>query len=140
MEILNAVNENQDITFVTGYMSKEHTEINWINTKFGNLVDKYTCRAGHMVMRVRDIKNMMPIYLDSQHNEPRVNSSWNAGLDWELIHWNPRSPGRLTPEPFIICVPGGVLHKGTDSTFQTWPVEENEYTLEELKELRKSKL
>jgi glycosyltransferase involved in cell wall biosynthesis len=123
----------------TGYMSKEHTEINWINTEFGRLVDKYTCRAGHMVIRTRDIKNMMPIYLDSQHNEPRVNSSWNAGLDWELIHWNPKSPGRFTPEPFIICVPGGILHKGIDSTFQAWPVEENEYTLEELKELRKNK-
>jgi hypothetical protein len=96
-----------------------------------------------MVMRTKDIKNMMPIYLDSQHNEPRVNSSWNAGLDWELTHWNPKSPGQAClsdPKPFIICVPGAVIHRGIDSTFQIWPVEENEYTLEELKELRKNKI
>jgi glycosyltransferase involved in cell wall biosynthesis len=136
------LNTYPDKYVATGYMSKEHTEINWITTKFGNLVDKFTCRAGHMVMRTKDIKNMMPIYLDSQHNEPRVNSSWNAGLDWELTHWHPKSPGQLClpdPKPFIICVPGAVIHKGIDSTFQIWPVEENEYTLEELKELRKNK-
>jgi hypothetical protein len=88
------------------------------------------------MFRSNDIKSLLPIYLDSQHNEPRVNSSWNAGLDWELTYWNPKSPGFLTPDNFIICVPGGVIHKGIDSTIYEWPVEENEYTLEELKKLR----
>jgi glycosyltransferase involved in cell wall biosynthesis len=120
----------------TGYMSKEHTEMNWINNQWGNLCEKRTCRAGHMMFRSNDIKSLLPIYLDSQHNEPRVNSSWNAGLDWELTYWNPKSPGFLTPDNFIICVPGGVIHKGIDSTIYEWPVEENEYTLEELKKLR----
>jgi glycosyltransferase involved in cell wall biosynthesis len=120
----------------TGYMSKEHTEFDWIESKWGNLCEKRTCRAGHMVFRSSDIKKLLPIYLDRQYNIPEVNSSWNAGLDWELTYWNPKSPGLNTSDNFIICVPGGVVHKGIDSTMYEWPVEENEYTVEELKKLR----
>jgi hypothetical protein len=82
---------------------------------------------------------MMPIPLDSQQNQPH-NSSWNAGLDWELIHWNPKSPGKLTQQSFILCIPNGVIHKGLDSTFIDRDIEAIEYTIEELKELRKNKL
>jgi hypothetical protein len=121
-------------------MSKEHEELGWIESKFGRLNEKRACRAGHMVMRAKDIKNMMPIHLDRMHNDSYVNSSWNAGLDWELTYWNPKSPGAQGKQNFVLCVPGGVLHKGTDSTMYDWPVEENEYRLEELIELRKNKL
>jgi hypothetical protein len=133
------LNTYPDRYVTTGYMSKEHGELGWIETQFGNLCIKGSCRAGHMVMRAKDIKNMMPIHLDSQHNNPQVNSSWNAGLDWELTYWNPKSPGAQGKQNFILCVPGGVLHKGIDSTLYDWPVEENEYKLEELIELRKNK-
>jgi glycosyltransferase involved in cell wall biosynthesis/GT2 family glycosyltransferase len=135
----NILNQFPDKYVATGYMSKEHEELGWIETKFGRLNEKRACRAGHMVMRAKDIKNMMPIHLDRMHNNSYVNSSWNAGLDWELTYWNPKSPGAQGKQNFVLCVPGGVLHKGTDSTMYDWPVEENEYTLEELKELRKNK-
>ena len=133
------LNTYPDRYVATGYMSKEHGELGWLETQFGNLCVKGSCRAGHMVMRAKDIKDMMPIHLDSQHNNPQVNSSWNAGLDWELTYWNPKSPGAQGKQNFILCVPGGVLHKGIDSTLYDWPVEENEYKLEELIELRKNK-
>lgn len=120
----------------TGYMSKEHKELANKKTKYGNLVEKRSCRAGHMVMRVSDLKSLFPIYLDSQYGQSH-NSSWNAGLDWELQYWNKKSPGFNRQDNFIICVPGGVLHKGTDSTMYQWPVEENEYSYEELLEIRK---
>jgi glycosyltransferase involved in cell wall biosynthesis len=131
------LNENQDIFFTTGYMSKEHGELGWRKTKFGNLCEKRSIRAGHMFMRVRDLKSLFPIHLDSQYGEPH-NSSWNAGLDWELQYWNPKSFGRRTNNNFILCLPGGVLHKGVDSTMYDWPVEENEYPLDELNKLRYS--
>jgi hypothetical protein len=136
----NILNTYPDRYIATGYMSKEHGELGWVETQFGNLCEKRACRAGHMVMRVKDIKNMMPIHLDRMHNDSYVNSSWNAGLDWELTYWNPKSPGKLGKGNFVLCVPGGVLHKGTDSTMYDWPVEENEYRLEELIELRKNKI
>lgn len=132
----NILNNYPDKYIATGYMSKEHEELGWVETQFGNLCEKRACRAGHMVMRAKDIKNMMPIHLDRMHNNSYVNSSWNAGLDWELTYWNPKSPGSQGKQKFVLCVPGGVLHKGTDSTMYDWPVEENEYTLEELKKLR----
>lgn len=119
----------------TGYMSKEHKELANKKTKYGNLVEKRSCRAGHMVMRVSDLKSLLPIQLDSQYDQPH-NSSWNAGLDWELQYWNKKSPGFNREDNFIICVPGGVLHKGIDSTIYDWPVEENEYSYEELIEIR----
>lgn len=131
----NILFENPDITFVTGYMSKEHQELGWRNTKYGNLCEKRSLRAGHMVMRVKDLKDLYPIHLDGQFGQPH-NSSWNAGLDWEITYWNPKSAGRKTDKNFVLCVPGGVLHKGIDSTFYEWPVEENEYTLEELERMR----
>jgi hypothetical protein len=121
---------------LTGYMSKEHDEKNWIQSQWGSLCEKRSCRAGHMMFRTKDIKSLLPIYLDRQYNNTDINSSWNAGLDWELTHWNPKSPGVLTSNNFIACLPGGVIHKGMDSTMYNWPVEENEYTLEELKKLR----
>ena len=134
------LNTYPDRYVTTGYMSKEHEELSWIKTKFGCLCEKRACRAGHMVMRVKDIKNMMPIPLDRMYDYPYMNASWNAGLDWELTHWNPKSPGKLTENPFILCLPGGVIHKGLDSTFIDRDIESIEYNLEELKELRKSKL
>jgi hypothetical protein len=136
----NILNQFPDKYVATGYMSKEHEELGWIESKFGRLNENRACRAGHMVMRVKYIKNMMPIHLDRMHNDSYVNSSWNAGLDWELTYWNPKSPGSQGKQKFVLCVPGGVLHKGTDSTMYDWPVEENEYRLEELIELRKNKL
>ena len=136
----NILNQFPDKYVATGYMSKEHEELGWIESKFGRLNEKRACRAGHMVMRAKDIKNMMPIHLDRMHNDSYVNSSWNAGLDWELTYWNPKSPGSQGKQKFVLCVPGGVLHKGIDSTMYDWPVEENEYRLEELIELRKNKL
>lgn len=129
------LDENKDIYFVTGYMSKEHGELGWRKTKFGNLCEKRSLRAGHMFLRVRDIKTLFPIHLDAHYGEP-YNSSWNAGLDWELSYWNPKAFARVTEKNFVLCVPGGVLHKGVDSTFYEWPVEENEYKLDELIELR----
>ena len=116
-------------------MSKEHGELGWRKTKFGNLCEKRSLRAGHMFMRVSDLKNLYPIHLDSQFGEPH-NSSWYAGLDWELTYWNPKSIGRNSSHNFVLCVPSGVLHVGYDSTFYEWPVEENEYRLEELLEMR----
>jgi hypothetical protein len=89
-----------------------------------------------MVLRMSDFKNMMPIYLDRNFIEPRVNSSWNAGLDWELTHWNPKAPGHGKRIPFVLCLPGGVIHKGLDSTFMDRDIEKEEYTLEELIKLR----
>jgi hypothetical protein len=53
-----------------------------------------------------------------------------------LTYWNPKSIGQKTDKNFVLCVPGGVLHKGIDSTFYDWPVEENEYTQQELSEMR----
>jgi hypothetical protein len=134
----NILNTYPNIYITTGYMSKEHKELGWIETQFGRLCEKKVCRAGHMVFRVKDIKNMMPIPLDSQQNQPH-NSSWNAGLDWELICWNPKSPDNLTQQNFILCVPNGVIHKGLDSTFIDRDIKAIEYTLEELIELRKNK-
>lgn len=124
-----------EIKFVTGYMSKEHGELGWRKTKFGNLCEKRSLRAGHMFMRVSDLKNLYPLHLDSQFGEPH-NSSWYAGLDWELTYWNPKSIGKNSSHNFVLCVPSGVLHVGYDSTFYEWPVEENEYRLEELLEMR----
>jgi glycosyltransferase involved in cell wall biosynthesis len=129
------LNENQDITFVTGYMSKEHGELGWRKTRFGNLCEKRSLRAGHMFMRVRDLKSLYPIHLDSQYGQP-WNSSWYAGLDWELTYWNEKSIGKRTDKNFVLCVPGGVIHKGVDSTFYEWDVEANEYPLEELQKMR----
>ena len=134
----NILNTYPNIYITTGYMSKEHEELGWIETQFGRLCEKKVCRAGHMVFRVKDIKNMMPIPLDSQQNQPH-NSSWNAGLDWELIYWNPKAPGNLTQQSFILCIPNGVIHKGLDSTFIDRDIKAIEYTLEELIELRKNK-
>jgi glycosyltransferase involved in cell wall biosynthesis/GT2 family glycosyltransferase/predicted O-methyltransferase YrrM len=131
----NILNENQDIFFATGYMSKEHGELGWRNTRFGNLCEKRSLRAGHMFMRINDLKSLLPIHLDSQYGQPH-NSSWYAGLDWEVSYWNPKSPGKTTNENFVLCVPGGVLHKGIDSTFYQWDVDANEYTLEELQKMR----
>jgi hypothetical protein len=131
----NILNENQDIFFATGYMSKEHGELDWRDTRFGNLCEKRSLRAGHMFMRVSDLKSLFPIHLDSQYGQPH-NSSWYAGLDWEVSYWNPKSPGKTTNENFVLCVPGGVLHKGVDSTFYQWDVDANEYTLDELIKLR----
>jgi beta-1,4-mannosyl-glycoprotein beta-1,4-N-acetylglucosaminyltransferase len=131
----NILNENQDIFFATGYMSKEHSELGWRNTRFGNLCEKRSLRAGHMFMRVSDLKSLLPIHLDSQYGQPH-NSSWYAGLDWEVSYWNPKSPGRMSNKNFTLCVPGGVLHKGVDSTFYEWDVDANEYTLEELQNMR----
>ena len=131
----NILNENPDIHITTGYMSKEHSELGWRKTRFGNLCEKRALRAGHMFMRMSDFKNLLPIHLDSKYGDP-CNSSWYAGLDWELTYWNSKSIGQKTDKNFVLCVPGGVLHKGIDSTFYDWPVEENEYTQEELKEMR----
>lgn len=131
----DVLRENPDTFFVTGYMSKEHGELGWKKTKYGNLCEKMSCRAGHMFMRTTDLKSLFPIHLDSQYGEPH-NSSWNAGLDWELQWWNPKSPGKLGKKNFVLCVPGGVLHKGVDSTMYEWDVEGNEYKLEELSLLR----
>lgn len=131
----NILNENEDIFFVTGYMSKEHNELGWRKTRFGNLCEKRSLRAGHMFLRVKDFKSLLPIHLDSQYNQPH-NSSWNAGLDWELSYWNPNAPGRRANNNFVLCVPGGVLHVGLDSTMYNWDVEANEYKLEELRALR----
>ena len=88
-----------------------------------------------MFMRVKDLKSLFPIHLDSQYNQP-WNSSWYAGLDWELTYWNKNAVGRNTDKNFVLCVPGGVLHKGVDSTFYEWDVEANEYPLEELQMMR----
>ena len=131
----NILNENPDIFFASGYMSKEHGELGWRNTRFGNLCEKRSLRAGHMFMRVSDLKSLLPIHLDSQYGQPH-NSSWYAGLDWEVSFWNPKSPARITNNNFVLCVPGGVLHKGVDSTFYDWDVDANEYTLEELQKMR----
>lgn len=122
----------------TGYMSKEHPERNWINSDYGFLCGKRTCRAGHMIMKVDYLKSLLPIHLDSQFNK-WYNSSWNAGLDWEILAWNPNACGRITPEyqDVVLCVPGGVLHKGYDSTMYDWDVENNEYSLDELIIMRK---
>jgi glycosyltransferase involved in cell wall biosynthesis len=125
-----------DQYIATGYLSKEHWELGWIDSKFGRLCKKEACRAGHMILRMSDFKNMMPIYLDRNFIEPRVNSSWNAGLDWELTHWNPKAPGHGKRIPFVLCLPGGVIHKGLDSTFMDRDIEKEEYTLEELIKLR----
>jgi len=129
------LDENQDIFFTTGYMSKEHPELGWRKTRFGNLCEKRTLRAGHMVMRISDLKSLFPIHLDSQYGKEH-NSTWNAGLDWELSCWNAKSPGRRVGGNIVLCVPGGVLHKGVDSTMYEWDVEGNEYKLEELINLR----
>jgi glycosyltransferase involved in cell wall biosynthesis len=131
----NILNENPDIFFASGYMSKEHGELGWRNTRFGNLCEKRSLRAGHMFMRVSDLKSLLPIHLDGQYGQPH-NSSWYAGLDWEVSYWNLKSPGRSTNGNFVLCVPGGVLHKGVDSTFYDWDVDANEYTLEELQKMR----
>jgi len=135
----NILNTYPNEYIATGYMSKEHEELEWVETQFGRLCKKRACRAGHMVMRVKDIKNMMPIPLDRMYEHPYMNASWNAGLDWELTHWNPNSPGKLTENPFILCLPGGVIHNGLDSTFIDRDIESIEYNLEELIELRKNK-
>ena len=132
------LNTYPDKYIATGYLSKEHEEIEWVETQFGRLCKKRACRAGHMMFRVKDFKNMLPIHLDSQHGTS-WNSSWNAGLDWELTHWNPKSVDKLTENPFVLCLPGGVIHKGLDSTFDARDIEAIEYKLEELIELRKNK-
>jgi hypothetical protein len=129
------LNENKDMSFATGYMSKEHAESGWRQTKHGRLCEKRAIRAGHMVMRASDLKKLLPIHLDSQFGES-YNASWNAGLDWEITHWNKSAPGRFTSGSIALCLPGGVLHKGTDSTMYDWDVASNEYTEEELRMLR----
>jgi glycosyltransferase involved in cell wall biosynthesis/GT2 family glycosyltransferase/predicted O-methyltransferase YrrM len=131
----NILIEYPEMFFVTGYMSKEHGELGWRNTRFGNLCEKRSLRAGHMFMRVSDLKSLFPIHLDSQYGQ-EYNSIWYAGLDWELLSWNLNSPWRHRGDNFVLCVPGGVLHKGIDSTFDVWDVEANEYTLEELQKMR----
>ena len=88
-----------------------------------------------MFMGLISFKSLFPIHLDGQYGQPH-NSSWNAGLDWELQYWNKNGLGRRSENNFILCLPGGVLHKGVDSTMYDWPVEENEYSLEELIKLR----
>ena len=129
------LNQNRDIFYVTGYMSKEHGELGWRQTKYGKLCEKRSLRAGHMFAKVSDFVTLLPIHLDGEYGQP-YNSSWYAGLDWDVTYWNKRSPGRNRQGNFVLCVPGGVTHKGIDSTFYEWNVEENEYPLEELKKLR----
>jgi glycosyltransferase involved in cell wall biosynthesis/cephalosporin hydroxylase len=130
--------EYPEIKFVTGYMSKEHTELGWRKTKWGNLCEKRSLRAGHMFMRISDFKKLLPIRLDSQYGKPH-NSAWYAGLDWELSFWNKNAPGNFTQDNYILCVPGGVLHVGVQSTFYDWDVVNSEYSLNELQEIRKNK-
>lgn len=127
--------ENKDIFFVTGYMSKEHDILGSRYTRHGKLFEKRAMRAGHMFLSISDFKKLLPVHLDSQYGQSH-NSSWYAGLDWELTYWNRNAPGRVTQGNFILCLPGGVLHKGIDSTMFNWNVEEFEYPLQELKELR----
>jgi len=129
------LNENPEAFFVTGYMSKEHGELGWRDTRHGKLCEKRSLRAGHMFMRKNDLKSLFPLHLDAHYGE-EYNSSWNAGLDWELSWWNLKSPGKNRMDNFVLCVPGGVLHRGIDSTMYDWPVEENEYSLEELEQMR----
>jgi glycosyltransferase involved in cell wall biosynthesis len=129
------LNENPDIYFATGYMSKEHAELGWRKSRFGNLCEKRALRAGHMVLRVSDLKSMLPIHLDAHYGQHYA-SAWYAGLDWELVYWSHKSLGNRTDGNFVLCVPGGVIHKGVDSTMYDWPVEENEYPLDELKKMR----
>lgn len=123
--------ENPDIFFVTGYMSKEHKELGWRKSRFGYLCEKRSLRAGHMFMRVSDLKSLFPIHLDSQYGLSH-NSSWNAGLDWELSWWNKKSPGKLSEKNFVLCVPNAVIHIGMNSTMYNWDVKNNEYTTKEL--------
>lgn len=130
--------QHKDAWFATGYMSKEHQELGWINTKWGNLCEKRSLRAGHMFMRVKDFKKLLPIRLDGQYGQSH-NSSWHAGLDWELSYWNKNAPGRITDKNFVLCLPGGVEHVGIDSTMYQWDVLANEYDLETLKSLRYKK-
>lgn len=132
------LDEFPDIFFATGYMSKEHEELGWRDTNYGRLCEKRSLRAGHMLMRTTDLKKMLPLHLDSQFGQPH-NSSWNAGLDWELTYWNKNSPGRLSQNNFVLCVPGGVQHKGIDSTLYEWDVDKYEYSLSDLENMRKAK-
>jgi hypothetical protein len=132
----NLLDKFPNIYFTTGYLSKEHWELDWINTEYGRLCIKKSLRAGHMVMRTQDLKKLFPLRIDRMYHEPLVTSIWTAGLDWELSWWNPKSPGMLGMEKFVLCVPGGVLHRGIDSTVYEWPVLEHEYTDEELIDLR----
>jgi len=128
-----------DIWFATGYMSKEHQELGWRSTEWGNLCEKRTLRAGHMIMRVEDFKRLLPIKMDSQYGQLH-NSSWHAGLDWELSYWNKNSPGKNSDTKFVLCLPGGVEHVGIDSTMYSWDVKANEYDLETLRHMRKEKI
>lgn len=89
-------------------------------------------------MRVKDFKKLLPIRLDGQYGQSH-NSSWHAGLDWELSYWNKNAPGRITDKNFVLCLPGGVEHVGIDSTMYQWDVLANEYDLETLKSLRYKK-
>jgi glycosyltransferase involved in cell wall biosynthesis len=130
--------KHKGIWFVTGYMSKEHQELGWISTKWGNLCEKRSLRAGHMFMRIKDLKKLLPIRLDSQYGQPH-NSSWHAGLDWELSYWNKNAPGRMTDKNFVLCLPGGVEHVGIESTMYQWDVLANEYDIDTLKSLRYKK-
>lgn len=131
----NILRDFKDIYYTTGYMSKEHFELSWRKSKYGNLCEKRALRAGHMFMRASDLKSILPIRLDSQYNKPN-NSIWTIGIDWELSYWNKNAPGNKTTEPFVLCLPGGVLHKGNDSTWSDWDVQKFEYSLAELIELR----
>lgn len=120
----NILLHNSDCYFVTGLMSKEHTEVGWRDTKFGRLCEKNSLRTSHIFMKTSFLKTLLPIHLDSQYGQSH-NSSWNLGLDWELTWWNKNSPGKLGKEKFVLCSPGSISIKG-----------ENEYGLDELKLMR----
>jgi hypothetical protein len=105
-----------NITVATFYNSPEHD----VTSKDGKWIYRETCRAGHIIMRAKDVLPMFPFDVD-MYSETKTNSdmcTWFAGLDWYVTWWHHASAGKIGLKNFIACYPGGCTHFGVESTWQ----------------------
>lgn len=111
------LNKYPDCYIATGYHSPEHdTKRIIVDDIFGTILIKSTARFGHHVMRVGDIRKMLP----ADEKCSCGGAAWFCGMDWWISHWSPVAPGRTERNNigFVYCVPGGVEHIGIDKS--TW--------------------
>lgn len=99
------------IWMVSYHNSPEHD----VKNVDGNWVLKDHTRGCHMMLRIKDFLDMMPIWM--HHNGGHDNLNWHGGLDWYLMDYSEVAPGPDIKE-IIAVLPGASEHIGRDSAWQ----------------------